>query len=150
MNRAHDEVVAVFPSAGRDDAGRAAEAAARPSRLGAHALPKRGDILLKAAALLEQRLDEVADALTREEGKTLAESKGEVARGVSLFRYYAGEALQPTGDVYPSASPATLLYAERVPIGVVGLITPWNFPVAIPTEIAPALSSAHSSSSPRS
>ena len=136
-----DEVVAVFPSAGRDDAGRAAEAAARAYPAWARTpMPKRGDILLKAAALLEQRLDEVADALTREEGKTLAESKGEVARGVSLFRYYAGEALQPTGDVYPSASPTTLLYAERVPIGVVGLITPWNFPVAIPTwKIAPAL-----------
>ena len=136
-----DDVVAVFASAGGEDALRAAEAAARAfpgwSRT---PMPKRGEILLKAAALLEQRLDEVAEALTREEGKTLAESKGEVARGVSLFRYYAGEALQPTGEMYPSASPATLLYAERVPIGPVALITPWNFPVAIPTwKLAPAL-----------
>src|SRR5439155_229249 len=85
-------------------------------------------------------LDEVAEALTREEGKTVAESKGEAARGVSLLRYYAGEALQPTGEVYPSASPSTFLYAERVPLGVVALITPWNFPVAIPTwKVAPAL-----------
>jgi acyl-CoA reductase-like NAD-dependent aldehyde dehydrogenase len=136
-----DEVVAVFPSAGREDASRAAEAASRAfpgwARL---PMPKRGDILLKAAALLEQRLDEVAEALTREEGKTLAESKGEVARGVSLFRYYAGEAMQPTGEMYPSASATTMLYAERVPIGPLGLITPWNFPIAIPTwKIAPAL-----------
>jgi aldehyde dehydrogenase (NAD+) len=136
-----DEVVAVFPSAGREDAARAAEAAARAfpgwSRT---PLPRRAEILLKAAALLEQRLDQVAEALTREEGKTLAESKGETARGVSLLRYYAGEALQPTGEMYPSASPTTVLWAERVPLGVVALITPWNFPVAIPTwKVAPAL-----------
>jgi len=136
-----DEVVAVFPSAGRDDAAQAAEAAARAFPGWARTpMPKRGEILLRAAALLEQRLDEVAEALTREEGKTLAESKGEVARGVSLFRYYAGEALQPTGEIYPSASPTTVLYAERVPLGTVALITPWNFPMAIPAwKIAPAL-----------
>ena len=142
VNPAHTgEVVAVFPSAGREDAARAAEAAGRAfpgwSRT---PMPRRAEILLKAAALLEQRLDQVAEALTREEGKTLAESKGETARGVSLLRYYAGEALQPTGEMYPSASPATVLWAERVPLGVVALITPWNFPVAIPTwKLAPAL-----------
>src|SRR5437868_6512813 len=99
-----DEVLAVFPSGGREDAVRAAEAAAKAFPGWARTpMPKRSEILLKAAALLEQRLDEVAEALTREEGKTLAESKGEVARGVGLLRYYAGEALQPTGDIYPSA-----------------------------------------------
>jgi aldehyde dehydrogenase (NAD+) len=136
-----DEVVAVFPSAGREDAAQAAEAAARAFPGWARTpMPRRGEILLRAGALLEQRADEVAEALTREEGKTLAESKGEVARGVSLFRYYAGEALQPTGEIYPSASPTTVLYAERVPLGTVALITPWNFPIAIPAwKIAPAL-----------
>jgi len=136
-----DEVVAVFPSAGPKDAERAAEAAARAfpgwSRT---PMPRRGEILLKAAQLLEARLDEVAEALTREEGKTLAESKGETARGVSLLRYFAGEAMQPTGEVYPSSAAATFLYAERVPLGPVALITPWNFPVAIPTwKVAPCL-----------
>ncbi len=136
-----EEVVAVFPSGGREDAARAAEAAARAFPGWARTpLPRRSEILLKAAALLEQRLDEVAQALTREEGKTLAESKGETARGVSLLRYYAGEALQPTGDVYGSAVPSTFLFAERVPLGPVALITPWNFPVAIPAwKVAPAL-----------
>ena len=136
-----EEVVAVFPSAGKEDAIRAAEAAAQAFPGWARTpMPKRSEILLKAAALLEQRLDAVAEALTREEGKTLAESKGEVARGVSLLRYYAGEALQPTGEVYGSASPSTFLFAERVPLGPVALITPWNFPVAIPTwKAAPAL-----------
>jgi aldehyde dehydrogenase (NAD+) len=136
-----DEVVAVFPSAGGEDAARAAEAAAKAfPGWAATPMPRRGEILRKAADLFEQRLEEVAEALTREEGKTLGESKGEVARGVSLLRYYSGEALQPTGDVYPSASPGTFLYAERVPLGPVALITPWNFPVAIPTwKVAPAL-----------
>jgi acyl-CoA reductase-like NAD-dependent aldehyde dehydrogenase len=135
------EVVGVFPSAGREDATRAAEAAAQAFPGWARTpMPKRSEILIKAAALLEQRLDEVAEALTREEGKTLAESKGETARGVSLLRYYAGEALQPTGDVYGSATPGTYLFAERVPLGPVALITPWNFPIAIPTwKVAPAL-----------
>jgi len=136
-----EDVVAVFPSGGREDAVRAAEAAARAFPGWARTpMPKRSEILLKAAALLEQRLDEVAQALTREEGKTLAESKGETARGVSLLRYYAGEALQPTGELFGSAVATTLLFAERVPLGPVALITPWNFPVAIPTwKVAPAL-----------
>jgi aldehyde dehydrogenase (NAD+) len=136
-----EEVVATFPSGGREDATRAAEAAAKAYPGWARTpMPKRSEILLKAAALLEQKLDEVAEGLTREEGKTLAESKGETARGVSLLRYYAGEALQPTGEVFGSAVNTTLLFAERVPLGPVALITPWNFPVAIPTwKVAPAL-----------
>ena len=136
-----EDVVAVFPSGGAEDARSAAEAAAKAYPGWARTpMPKRSEILLKAAALLEQRLDEVAEGLTREEGKTLAESKGETARGVSLLRYYAGEALQPTGEVYGSAVATTLLFAERVPLGPVALITPWNFPVAIPTwKVAPAL-----------
>jgi aldehyde dehydrogenase (NAD+) len=142
VNPAHtDQVVGTFPSSGPEDAGRAAEAAARAFPAWARTpMPKRAEILLKAAQLFEARLDEVAEALTREEGKTLAESKGEAARGVSLLRYFSGEALQPIGEVYPSASATTFLYAERVPLGPVALITPWNFPIAIPTwKIAPAL-----------
>jgi alpha-ketoglutaric semialdehyde dehydrogenase len=136
-----DDVLAAFPSAGPQDAGRAAAAAARAFPAWARTpMPRRGEILLKAAQLLEARLDEVAESLTREEGKTLAESKGETARGVSLLRYFAGETMQPAGDVYPSASASTFLYAERVPLGPVALVTPWNFPIAIPTwKVAPAL-----------
>src|SRR5689334_5062473 len=136
-----DEMVGEFAMAGRADAARAVEAAAKAFPAWANTpMPKRGDILNKAANLFEARANEIAEALTREEGKTLPESKGEVARGASLLRYYAGETLQPTGEVYPSVSPTTFLYAERVPLGVVALITPWNFPVAIPTwKVAPAL-----------
>ncbi len=135
------EVLGVFPLAGRADAMRAVEASAKAFPLWSNTpMPKRGEILHRAANLFEARADEIAEALTREEGKTLAESKGEVARGVSILRYYAGECLQPTGEVYPSASASTFLYAERVPLGVVALITPWNFPVAIPVwKTAPAL-----------
>ncbi len=135
------EVLGIFPSAGRADAARAAEAAAKAFPMWAKTpMPKRGEVLHRAANLFEARADEIAEALTQEEGKTLAESKGEVMRGVSILRYFAGETMQPTGEVYPSASASTFLYAERVPLGVVALITPWNFPVAIPAwKIAPAL-----------
>ena len=102
--------------------------------------PARGDLLRKASDLLEQRADEVGRDLTREEGKTLAEGIGETRRAVAILRYYAGETLQPDGETYPSASPATFLYARREPVGVVVAITPWNFPIAIPAwKIAPAL-----------
>lgn len=103
-------------------------------------MPARGEYLRKAADLLSDRLDEVATALTQEEGKTLAEAKGETARAVAILRYYAAEAMQPVGEVYPSASPSTFLYTKREPLGVVGLVTPWNFPIAIPAwKVAPAL-----------
>ena len=102
--------------------------------------PARGDVLRKAADLLEQRAEAVGRDLTREEGKTLAEGIGETRRAVAILRYYAGETLQPDGETYPSASPATFLYARREPVGVVVAITPWNFPIAIPAwKIAPAL-----------
>lgn len=96
--------------------------------------------LYKAAEILSRRADELAKALTREMGKTLPESKGEVGRGVQILRYYAGEARRMCGETYPSDSAATMLYTQREPLGVVGLITPWNFPVAIPLwKLAPAI-----------
>lgn len=105
--------------------------------LGQHA---RGQILFKAAEILESRLEEVAKTLTLEMGKTLVEAKGETARGVAILRYYAGEGMRKNGDVIPSSDSNALMFTKRVPVGVVGLITPWNFPVAIPVwKIAPAL-----------
>ena len=102
--------------------------------------PLRGDILRKAADLLEQRAEAVGRDLTREEGKTLAEGIGETRRAVAILRYYAAQTLEPDGETYPSHSAATFLYARREPIGVVVAITPWNFPIAIPAwKIAPAL-----------
>ncbi len=102
--------------------------------------PARGEILRKAAELLDQRAEAVGRDLTREEGKTLAEGIGETRRAVQILRYFAGQTLEPDGETYPSNSPVTFLYARREPIGVVAAITPWNFPIAIPAwKIAPAL-----------
>jgi alpha-ketoglutaric semialdehyde dehydrogenase len=102
--------------------------------------PDRGAFLLRAADILEDRVDEIAAALTREEGKTLAEARGETLRGVLILRYYGIDAYHEIGDVIPSANADTLMITRREPIGPVALITPWNFPIAIPVwKIAPAL-----------
>ncbi|ALA54112.1 aldehyde dehydrogenase family protein [Shouchella clausii] len=101
---------------------------------------ERGHYLYQAANQLESRLDEIAETLAREMGKTLPEAKGETARGVAILRYYAGEGLRADGEVIPSTDSEALMFTKRVPLGVVGVITPWNFPVAIPVwKIAPAL-----------
>ncbi|MDQ0862151.1 alpha-ketoglutaric semialdehyde dehydrogenase GucD [Bacillus sp. V2I10] len=101
---------------------------------------ERGNYLHKAANVLERKVDEIAECMTREMGKTLPEAKGETARGVAILRYYAGEGMRKVGDVIPSTDSKALMFTSRVPLGVVGVITPWNFPVAIPIwKIAPAL-----------
>src|SRR5215813_10490488 len=136
-----DDVIGEFASAGADDAKAAIDAAKRAFP-GWRSTPmvKRGDILHKAANLLEARVEEVAQAVTREEGKTLPEARGETARGVAILRYFAGEASQPDGEVYPTAMANRMLFTRREPVGVVGLITPWNFPIAIPLwKASPAL-----------
>ncbi|MED4697343.1 alpha-ketoglutaric semialdehyde dehydrogenase GucD [Peribacillus frigoritolerans] len=102
--------------------------------------PARGEYLYKVANVLEARLEEVAETMTREMGKTLQEAKGETARGVAILRYYAGEGMRKIGDVIPSTDSEAFMFTSRVPLGVVGVITPWNFPVAIPIwKMAPAL-----------
>lgn len=136
-----DDVIGEFAAAGVEDVNAAVEAAHRAfPAWRAMPMVKRGDILYKAANLLEARLEDVAQAMTREEGKTLPEARGETARGVAILRYFAGEASQPDGELYPSAAPTRMLYTRREPVGVIGLITPWNFPIAIPLwKLAPAL-----------
>jgi alpha-ketoglutaric semialdehyde dehydrogenase len=100
----------------------------------------RGQLLFKVANILEENLAEIAETMTREMGKTLPEAKGETARGVAILRYYAGEGMRKDGDVLPSTDKDALMITKRAPLGVVGVITPWNFPVAIPIwKIAPAL-----------
>ncbi|WP_096186872.1 alpha-ketoglutaric semialdehyde dehydrogenase GucD [Evansella halocellulosilytica] len=101
---------------------------------------ERGNYLYKVADILESRLDEIAKTMTREMGKTFPEAKGETARGVAILRYYAGEGMRKVGDVIPSTDAGALMLTTRAPLGVVGVITPWNFPVAIPIwKMAPAL-----------
>ncbi|MDR7080028.1 aldehyde dehydrogenase (NAD+) [Neobacillus niacini] len=100
----------------------------------------RGDFLYKVANVIEQNIDDIAETMTREMGKTFPEAKGETARGVAILRYYAGEGMRKVGDVIPSTDADALMFTQRAPLGVVGVITPWNFPVAIPIwKMAPAL-----------
>lgn len=102
--------------------------------------PAKADALTAWAAALQSRAEELAGLIAREVGKPIAEAKGEVGRGVAILRYYAGEAVRDHGSVIPSQFPETLQFSLREPLGVVGLITPWNFPVAIPLwKAAPAL-----------
>ncbi|MDF2721851.1 MAG: aldehyde dehydrogenase [Paenibacillus sp.] len=119
-----------------------AVAAAKRAQLGWRALsgPARGDFLYKVAGNIERRIDEIAETITREMGKTFPEAKGETARGVAILRYFAGEGMRKVGDVIPSTDSSALMFTTRAPLGVVGIITPWNFPIAIPIwKIAPAL-----------
>jgi acyl-CoA reductase-like NAD-dependent aldehyde dehydrogenase len=102
--------------------------------------PARGEVLRRAADLVDERAGAIGRDLAREEGKTLAEAVGETRRAAAILRYYGGQTLEPDGETYPSHSPLTFLYARREPIGVVAAITPWNFPIAIPAwKIAPAV-----------
>jgi aldehyde dehydrogenase (NAD+) len=147
LNPAHpDQPVAEVLQAGASLAAQAVEAAATAfPAWRALPAPARGDILRKAADLLEARATDIGRDLTREEGKTLAEGIGETRRAVQILRYYAGQTLEPDGETYPSHSALTFLYARREPVGVVTAITPWNFPIAIPAwKIAPALAYGNS------
>src|SRR5689334_22346735 len=106
--------------------------------------PARGKLLLKAAAILEGRLAEMADLLSREEGKTIGEAKGEVTRAVRILEYFGGEGARLSGQTIPSERPRVFMYTIKQPLGVVALIAPWNFPIAIPTwKMAPALVSGN-------
>lgn len=100
----------------------------------------RGRILSQASQILDARKSALAELLTREEGKTLAESAGEVQRAVDIFRFFGGLSYTVGGQTLPHDLPGNLLYTLRQPLGVVALITPWNFPIAIPAwKLAPAL-----------
>jgi aldehyde dehydrogenase (NAD+) len=103
-------------------------------------LQARSDILEKIGIELVARKDELGQLLSREEGKTLAEGVGEVLRAGNIFKFFAGEVLRRTGELVPSVRPGVDVEVTREPIGVVGIISPWNFPAAIPAwKIAPAL-----------
>lgn len=101
---------------------------------------ERGSYLYRAAEEMEKIVEEIAETATKEMGKTFIETKGEVKRSIAILKYYAGEGMQQIGEVIPSADSETMLYTKRVPLGAVGIIAPWNFPIAIPIwKIAPAL-----------
>ena len=136
-----DDLVGTFAASGADDVKAAVDAAVHAFESWRKSSPiARANTLYKAADIIASRAADIGRELTREEGKTLKEGIGETNRAVQILRYYAGEAQQPTGEHYPSANPLTLLYTVREPLGPVALITPWNFPIAIPVwKAAPAL-----------
>nr|WP_256975628.1 alpha-ketoglutaric semialdehyde dehydrogenase GucD [Paenibacillus sp. MY03] len=136
-----EEIVGQIPLSTKEDLDRAV-AAAKGAQGAWRKLAgsQRGAFLFKAADVLERRLDEIGRIMTLEMGKTLTEAKGETARGVAILRYYAGEGMRKIGDVIPATDSDAFMFTTRVPLGVVGAITPWNFPVAIPIwKLAPAL-----------
>lgn len=136
-----DDVVGVYAFATADET-RAAIAAAKAafpawSRSG---VLERHAILKKAADEILARKEELGRLLAREEGKTLAEGIGETVRAGQIFEFFAGECLRLSGEVVPSVRPGVGVEITREPVGVIGIITPWNFPIAIPAwKLAPAL-----------
>jgi len=136
-----DDVVGEYAQGTAEDLNRAVDAAKAAAPGWAKATAQaRGDLLDKVGDRLLAREEELGTLLSREEGKTLAEGKGEVQRAGRVFKFYAGECLRATGDILPSLRPNVTIEARREALGVVGLITPWNFPIAIPAwKAAPAL-----------
>lgn len=135
------DVIGEIEMAGREEARTAVEAAFDAFREWKRTPPPaRGRIVARAARLMDDRKEELAAAITREEGKTLAESRGEVTRAINVVEFCAGESRRMVGETIPSELPANFAYTIKEPHGVVAAITPWNFPVAIPAwKIAPAL-----------
>jgi len=135
------EVVSQYPQSGQADALAAIDAAkAALAGWAATTSVARGRVLSKVSQLLEARKPELAKLLTREEGKTLAEATGEVQRTADIFRFFGGLSYTIGGQTIPHDLPNNLLFTRREPVGVVALITPWNFPIAIPAwKMAPAL-----------
>ncbi|MEE9288392.1 MAG: aldehyde dehydrogenase family protein, partial [Bacteroidota bacterium] len=135
------EVVGTFPKSGEEDvdyAVRAARAAFESWRL--VPAPRRGDILRRVGDILTARKEELARLMTREMGKVLVETRGDIQEGIDTAYYAAGESRRLFGKTVPSELPNKFNMAIRVPVGVAGVVTPWNFPMAIPTwKIFPAL-----------
>ncbi len=136
-----DDLVGVVAKGTADDVDAAVRAAADayPDWL-LTPVPKRADYVLRAGLILEQRKEELSRLMTREMGKTLRETRADVQEGIDFCFYMAGEGRRFFGQTMPSELPSKFSMTVRHPIGVMGLITPWNFPIAIPLwKIAPAL-----------
>jgi len=135
------EVTGVYPASGAEDA-RAAVEVAREAYSGWARMPAphRAAFFLKAADAVEARTERIAQDMTAEMGKPLREARLEAARAATILRFAAGEVWRPVGEVYEPSVANQRLYTVRRPLGVVALITPWNFPIAIPVwKLAPAL-----------
>src|SRR5574340_1807127 len=140
-NPATGEIIGYFPLSGEAEAN-AAVAAARAAFEKWRLVPahKRGEILFRVGELLKQHKEDLARTMTQEMGKVLKETRGDVQEGIDMTYYMAGEGRRQFGDVVPSELPNKWAMSMRHPVGVVAAITPWNFPLAIPTwKIMPAL-----------
>ncbi len=135
------DCVGLFCKANQADVNVAAQAAQRAFPAWSSLTgPARGAYLYRVADILERNLDSLARDMTREEGKTVPEAKGETMRSINIFRYFAGEGSRIPGIQVPSERDRVFMYAVRRPLGVVAQINPWNFPSAIPAwKLAPAL-----------
>lgn len=142
---APDTPIASFPGASREQAAAAVAAADTASESWSETTPdERDEILYDAADRIEANLESLAETLTREEGKPISSSRGEVARTAEMFRFFAGYARRATGETVPSNDSNTFTYTIREPLGVVALVTPWNFPIGTPGwKIAPALATGN-------
>lgn len=140
-----DEIVGTFQASNEADVEHACAAAQAAQQEWTNTpATKRGEYLFKAAELLAAKLPQLGAEMTREEGKTLPEAIGEVTRAINIFRYFGGEGARQFSYNVPSERPQVLCYTIRKPLGTVALITPWNFPSAIPAwKIAPALISGN-------
>src|SRR5579883_2624085 len=127
------EVIGHYQKSNAADLEEAVEAAAQaqPS-WEAMPAPARGEILYRTARLLEERQEELAQLMTREMGKILKETRGDVQVAIDVAKFMAGEGRRAEGETLPSALPDKLCLTLRHPLGIVGIITPWNFPLAIP------------------
>lgn len=135
------DVIDLYAHAGRAETQAAIDAASTSAPAWAGSTPQqRFDVLNAVASELIERKTEIGSLLSREEGKTLREGLAETERAANIFRFFAGECLRLEGDLVPSVRPGIDVEITREPLGVVGVITPWNFPLAIPSwKIAPAL-----------
>lgn len=140
-----NEVVARYQQSGSDDANKALESAADAAADWADTPgPERGRILREAGTILSDHKAEITDQLVAEEGKARPEAAGEVQRAIDIFHYFAGKASDVGGTVKGSSGRDTILYTREEPVGVAALITPWNYPVAIPAwKLAPALAAGN-------
>ena len=133
-NPATGEPLATFPEGTRGEVAQAIEAAEKAfPKWKQFPPPKRGEILLKAASIMRQRKDELGEWVTKEMGKVIAEGKGDVQEAIDFFEYISGEGRRLLGETTPSELAHKICLTFRQPIGVVGLITPWNFPMAVPS-----------------
>jgi len=136
-----DEVVGEYPACDERDVDGALTAAQDAfAAWSGFSAPQRGNVLTKVAEVIDGRVDEIAAAMTREMGKPLRESRGEAARTAAILRFFGGEGYRPVGELYQQTLTGGQIQTLRRPLGVVGLITPWNFPAAIPVwKLSPAL-----------